>query len=161
MNPKRPVGEREDLVGRRRPAEVAARVGDDDDLELEPLRRVDRQQAHRVGAFLLGHRLELRGAERLLVAQEADEALEVRPAHLLVGAREPHQLAQVRVAAAAVPAREHRQVVVVRRDELLAEPLERQPRRGGDEPLVALLERAHEPLVALRERLRQRALDRR
>ena len=34
-------------------------------------------------------------------------------------------------------------------DDLLAEPLERQARRGGDEPLVALLERAQQLLVAL------------
>ena len=123
-----PVGEREDLVGRRRPAEIAARVGDDDDLELEPLRGVDRQEAHGVGALFLGHRLELRGAEGLLVAQEADEALQIAAAHLLVGAREPHQLAEVRVPAAAVPAREHREVVVVAGDDELAEPLERRTR---------------------------------
>ena len=154
-----PVGEREDLVGRRRPAGVAAGVGDDDDLELEPLRGVDRQQPHRVGALLLRDRLELRRAERLLVADEADEALDVAAAQLLVGAREPHQLAQVRVAALAVPAREHGEVVVVLGDDLLAEPLERHARRRGDEPLVALLERADEPLVVVGERLGQRALD--
>ncbi len=44
-------------------------------------------------------------------------------------------------------------------DDLLAQPLERDPSRGGDEPLVALLERADQLLVALVERRRQRALD--
>jgi hypothetical protein len=47
----------------------------------------------------------------------------------------------------------------VRRDDLLAEPLERKPSGGGDEPLVALLERAEEPLVAGRQLRRQRPLD--
>ena len=159
LEPEPPVGEREDLVGRRRPAEITARVGNDDDLELEPLRGVDREEAHSVGALFLGHGLELRGAEGLLVAQEADEALEVAAPNLLIGAREPHQLAEVRVPAAAVPAREHRQVVVVAGDDELAEPLERRSGRSGDEPLVALLERAHEALVALGECDGQRALD--
>ncbi len=97
------LGEREKLVGRVRPGPFAAGVGDDDHLELEPLRGVDRQQPHRTGALLLGDRLELRSAERLLVADEPEEALEVAPAQLLVGAREPHQLAQVRRIAAARP----------------------------------------------------------
>ena len=84
---------------------------------------------------------------------------DVGAAQVLVGARQPHQLAEVRVAAASVPLGEHRQVVVVRRDDLLAQTLERQPRRGCGEPVVPLLERAHEPLVVLRQRLRQRTLD--
>src|SRR5438477_8064903 len=54
----------EDLVGGRRVA-VAARVSDDDHLELEALRRVDRQQADGVGALLLRDRLELAGADGL------------------------------------------------------------------------------------------------
>ena len=153
------VGEGEDLVGGRRAARVAARVRDHDDLELEPLRGVDREQPHGVGALLLRHRLELRRAERLLLVDEADEALDVAAAQLLVGAREPHQLAQVRVAPLPVPAREHGEVVVVLADDLLAEPLERDARRRRDEPLVALLERADQLLVALVERRRQRALD--
>ncbi len=153
------VRERQDLVGRRRAAEVTARVGDDDDLELEPLRRVDGQEPHRVGSLLLRHGLELRRAERLLVVDEADEALDVAPARLLVAARQPHQLAQVGVAARPVPAGEDGQVVVVLRDGELAQPLEREPGGGRDEPLVALLESTDEPLVLGRERLRQRALD--
>ena len=76
-----------------------------------------------------------------------DEAFDVGAAQLLVRAREPRQLAQVRVAAPPVPLREHGEVVVVRGDDLLAEPLERLARRRRGEPLVALLERAHEPLV--------------
>ncbi len=88
-----------------------------------------------------------------------DEPLDVRAAQLLVGAREPHQLAQVRVAPLAVPAGEHREVVVVSGDDLLAEPLEARARRRGDEPLVPLLERAHEALVVVGQSLGQRALD--
>src|SRR5207237_3742967 len=106
------VGEGEDLVGGRRAA-VATRVGDHDHLELEPLRRVDRQQAYRVCALLLRDRLELSRSDRFLLANEADEALDVRAAELLVRAREPHQLAEVRVAAASVPLRENGEVVVV------------------------------------------------
>ena len=122
-----PVGEREDLVGRRRRL-VAAGVGDDHDLELEPLRRMDREQPHGVGALLLGDRLELARADRLLLGDEADEALDVGAAQLLVRAREPRELAHVRVAAAAVPLREHGEVVVVLADDALAQPLEREPR---------------------------------
>ena len=119
------VGEAEDLVGGRRVA-VAPGVGDDDDLELEPLRRVDREQPHGVGALLLRDRVALGGADRLLLLDEADEALDVGAAQLLVRAREPRELAQVRVAAPAVPLREHGEVVVVVGDDPLAEPLERE-----------------------------------
>ena len=157
--PKLPSGRTRISFADGRADAVAPGVGDDHDLELEPLRRMDRQQADRVGALLLGDRLELGRADRLLVADHVDEPRDVRAAQLLVRAREAHQLAQVRVAALAVPAREHREVVVVRGDDLLAESLEAGARRRGDEPLVALLERAHEPLVVRRERLGQRALD--
>ena len=152
------VGEAEDLVGRGRRA-VPARVGDDDDLELEPLRGVNREQPHRARALLLRHGLPLRRADRLLLAHEADEALDVRAAQLLVGAGEPRQLAQVRVAAAAVPLGEHGEVVVVLGDDPLAQALERQPARRGREPVVALLERAHEPLVRGREARRRLPLE--
>ena len=40
----------------------------------------------------------------------------------------------------------------MRRDDLLAQALERRPRGGGDEPLVPLLEGAEQALVVLRER---------
>ena len=52
------VRQAEDLVGVRAPV-VPARVGDDDHLELEPLRRVDGQQPDHVRSLLLGRRLEL------------------------------------------------------------------------------------------------------
>ena len=120
---------------------------------------MDGQQADRIGALLLGDGVALDGADRLLLADEADEPLDVRPAQLLVRAREAHQLAQVRVTTPAVPLREHGEVVVVLRDDPLAEPLEREPRRRLDKPLVALLEGADQPLVALVERRRQGALD--
>ena len=72
-----PVRQAEDLV-RVGPPAVAARVGDDDDLELEPLGRVDRQQPDHVGALLLGDRLELGRADRVLLGDEAHEALRRR-----------------------------------------------------------------------------------
>jgi hypothetical protein len=43
--------------------------------------------------------------------------------------------------------------------DLLAQPLERDARRRGDEPVVALAERAQQLLVTLVERRRERALD--
>ncbi len=152
------VRQREDLVAVGRTL-VAARVGNDHDLELEPLRRVDGEQPHGIRALLLRNRLELLGADGFLVADEADEAFQVRAAQLLVRAREPRELAQVRVAAAAVPLREHGEVVVVLGDDLLAETLERQARQCPDEPLVALEERADQLRVAFVELGRQALLD--
>ena len=152
------VGEAEDLVGRRSVA-VAAGVRDDHDLELEPLGRVNRQQPDRVRALLLGHGVALCGTDRLLLLDKADEALDIGAAQLLVRAREPRELAQVRVAPAAVPLREHGQVVVVVGDDPLAEALEREPRRGLREPVVALLEGAQQPRVVGVEVRRQRALE--
>ena len=159
LEPEPAVGEGEDLVRRRRAAEVAASIGDDDHLELETLGGVDSEKPHGVGSLLLGDGLQLSGPEVLLIAEKADKAFEVAPAHLLVAAGEPHQLAQVRVASPPVPAREHRQVVVVLRDDELAEALERDAGGGRDEPLEALLEGPDESLVLRRERLWQRALD--
>ncbi len=125
------VGQAEDLVGIAA-ARVAPRVCDDDDLELEPLRAVDREQADDVGPFLFGDGLELRGADRILLVDETHEALDVGAAQLLVGAGEPRELAQVGVAATTVPLGQDRQVVVVLDEDLLAEPLEREcaARRG-------------------------------
>ena len=122
---------------------------------------MDREQAHRIGALLLCDGLELARADGLLLRNEADEAFDVGPAELLVRAGEPRKLAHVRVTPAAVPLREHGEVVVVRGDDLLAEPLEGEPRHRLDEPVVALPERAHETLVALGEPGRQRVLERR
>ena len=91
---------------------------------------MDREQAHGVASLLLRDRLELARAGRLLLRDEADEALDVGAAQLLVRPRETRELAHVRVAAAAVPLREHREVVVVVGDDALAEQLEREPRRS-------------------------------
>ena len=90
------VGERQDVRDRR---PDAPGVGHDDDLELEALRPVDRQQANGVAALLLRDRVRLLRAERLLTLDEANEALEVGAAQLFVGAREAGELAEVRVAA--------------------------------------------------------------
>ena len=139
------VGQRQDLVGRRWRADVAARVGDDHDLELETLGRVDRQQPDDVGAFLLGHRLELPGADRLLIADERDETLDVGSADRLVRPGEPCELAQVRVPPPPVPAGEDSEVVLD--EDQLAEPLERDLPRRGDETFVPLEECTEQTLV--------------
>ena len=138
---------------------MPAGVRDHDDLELEALRAVDRQEPDDVGALFFGDGLELRRADRAELADEADEALDVGPAELLVRAGEPRQLAQVRVAPPPVPLREDGEVVVVLREDPLAEPLERHARRQSREPVVALAEGTEELRVALRETLRERALE--
>ena len=154
-NPKRPSESATISSGPARPADVTPRVGDDHDLELEPLGRVDRQQANRSAALLLGDRLELPRAERVLLADEADEARDVRAADRLVVAREASELADVREAAGPVPAREHGEVVVVLRDDALAQLLESDAGRRAHEALVALEERPEQALVALGEPLRK------
>ena len=111
---------------------------------------MDREQADGIRALLLGDRLELLRPERVLLADEADEAREVASADRLVLPREAAELAQVRESTRAVPAREHREVVVVLGEDLLAESLETDARRRAHEPLVALPERAQQPLVCLR-----------
>ncbi len=156
-----PVRERDDLVRATRPADVAPGVGDDHDLELEPFRGVDRQQADRAATLLLGDRLELLRAKRVLLADEANEALDVGAANRLVVARKAAELAEVREATRPVPAREHREVVVVLGDDPLAQLLEPDARRGAHEALVALEERAEQALVARLELLRQGPLERR
>ena len=120
---------------------------------------MDREQTDGVGALLLGDRLELPGADRLLLRDEPDEAFDVGPAKLLVRTGEPRELPQVRVTPAPVPLREHREVVVVLGDDLLTQPLEGEPRQRLNEPLVALPESAHQSLVALAEPRRQGVLE--
>ena len=146
--PETAVGERDDLVRPARPADVAPRVGDDHDLELEPLRRVDRQQPNGASALLLGDGLELLRAERVLLANEADEARDICAANRLVVAREAAELAQVREPAAAVPTGENGEVVVVLAEDPLAERLEPDAGRCAHESLVALEEGAQQALVA-------------
>ena len=118
------------LAARARP--LPAGVGDDHDLELEPLRGVDRQQPDGPRSLLLRDRLELLDAGGVLLEHEAHEALDVGPAQLLERTGEPRQLAQVRVPAAPVPLGEHGEVVVVLDEDLLAEPL--QPDRPAAAP---------------------------
>ena len=96
------VGEGEDVRDRRA---APSGVRDDDDLELETLRRVDREQANGVGALLLRDRVRLLRADRLLAGDEPHEALEIGAAELLVRSREARQLAEVRVAPLARRAR--------------------------------------------------------
>ena len=156
--PEAAVGKAQDLVAAGR-APVAAGIRDDDDLELEPLRGMDRQQADRVGPLLLGHSVALRRANRLLLGDEPDETLDVGAAQLLVRACKPRELPQVRVAATPVPQRQHREVVVVLGDDLLAKPLEREPGGHLRQTLVALLERQQQPRVAFVEAGGERALD--
>ncbi len=100
LEPEAAVREAEDVVAT---LPVAAGVGDDDDLELEPLRGVDREQPHGVGSLPpRRRRRSSRAPDRLLLGDEPHEALDVRPAQLLVGAGEAGELAQVRVAAPSV-----------------------------------------------------------
>jgi hypothetical protein len=147
--PKATVRERDDLIRSARAADVAPCVRDDHDLELEPLCRVDRQQPNRASAFLLGDRLELSCAERILLAHEADEAGDVCTADRLVIPREAPELAQVGEAPAAVPTGQNCQVVVVLADDALTESLEPHAGRCTHESLVPLEEGAKQPLVAL------------
>ena len=118
--PEPAVRERDDLVRPARATGVAPRVRDDHDLELETLCAVDRQQPHRTPALLLGHRLELLRAERVLLADESDEPGDVGAADRLVLTCQATELAQIREATRAVPAREDGEVVVVLGDDLLA-----------------------------------------
>ena len=124
LEPEAPVGEAEDLVGARA---LAARIGHDHDLELEPLGGMDREQPHRVGALLLRDRVALGRADGVLLGDEPDEALDVGAAELLVRPRQARELAEVRVAALPVAARQHGQVVVVLDEDALAEQLQREP----------------------------------
>jgi hypothetical protein len=57
--PEATIGERDDLVASARAARVAPGVRDDHDLELEPLRPMDREQADGIGTLLLRDGLEL------------------------------------------------------------------------------------------------------
>ena len=124
------VGEGED-VRSRRPA--PPRVRDDDDLELEALGRVDREQSNRVGALLLRDGVRLLRADRLLAGDEPYEPLEVGAPELFVRSRETRELAEVRVAPVPIAPGENREVVVVLGDDPLAEELERNG-RGDLEP---------------------------
>src|SRR5918993_5588750 len=110
------VGKGED-VRDGRPA--STRVRDDDDLELEALGRVDRQQANGVRALLLRDRVRLLRADRLLAGDEPHEALEVGAAELLVRSGEARQLAEIRIAPLPVVPGENREVVVVLGDDPL------------------------------------------
>jgi hypothetical protein len=121
---------------------------------------VDREQPHGVGVLLLGHRLQLPRAHRLLLAHEADEALDVATAQLLVRAREPRKLAHVGVAPAPVPLGEDREVVVVVADDALAELLQGEAVRGTCESLVTLQEGAAQAPVLVRQVGRKAALER-
>jgi hypothetical protein len=152
LEPEAAVGQADDLfAARRRP--LATRVGDHDDLELEPLGRMDGQEANGPGALLLGDGLELLDSCGVLLQDEADESLDVGAPQLLVRAREPGELAQVRVAPAPVPLREDGEVVVVLDDDLLAEALEPDSARHRRQAVVPLPERVEQPIVALGQRL--------
>ena len=158
--PKRPSDSATISSGPLGPPDVATGVRDDDDLELQALRRMDGEQPHGTAALLLGDGFELLRAERVLVAHEADEALDVRSADRLVLAREPPELAEVREATAPVPAREHGEVVVVLAERSARTSLEPDPGGRAHEALVALEERAQQALVAGLEPFGKRALER-
>src|SRR5262249_34906019 len=121
LEPEAAVRQAQDLVRSRL---LAPGIGNDHDLELEALRGVDRQQPHRVCALLLRDGIALGGADGVLLADEADEALDVGAAQLLVRARKARELAEVGVPTLPVTTREHRQVVVVLDEDALTEKLE-------------------------------------
>ena len=121
---------------------------------------MDGEEPDGVGVLLLGHGLELARAHRLLIADEADEALDVAAAQVLVGAGEARELAHVGVAPPPVPLGEHGEVVVMVGDDPLAELLERKPGRGAGEPLEALEECPAKPQVLGREVAGKPALER-
>ena len=150
------VRERQDVrCGRAAPP----RVGDDDDLEFEALRGVDRQEPDRVGSLLFGDRVGFLRADGLLAPDKADESLEVAAAQLLVRPGEAGELAEIGIASAAVVAGENGEVVVVLRQHTLAQELERRVRGELEQPLVALTERQQQPAVALGEIPWQRTLE--
>ena len=159
--PEASVGERDDLASAARPADVSSGVGNDHDLELETLCTVDREQAHGIRSLFLRDRFELPRTERVLLADETDEAGKVGAADRLVLTGEATELPQVRESARAVPAGENRQVVVVLGEDLLAQPFETHTGRCCDEPVVSLEKRAQQPLVLGGEVLGQPTLERR
>ena len=150
------IGETQNLV-RARP--FAARIRDDDHLELEALGGVDREQPYGVGALLLRDGVALRRARSILLGDEPDESFEVRATELLVRPCQPCELAEVRVPANAVVPRENSQVVVVLDEDALAEQLERELRGTLDQALVPLQEGANEAHILLGKVRRQRPLD--
>ena len=156
LEPEAPVRQRED-VGDRRTA--AAGVRDDHDLELEALGGVDREEPDGVGAFLLGDRVGLLGADVLLPLDEAHEPLEVGAAELLVGAGEAGELAEVGVAALAVVDARARRGRSRARSAPLAEELERRMGRELEQPVVPLPEGQDQAAVVVRQVARDAALD--
>ena len=148
LKPKRP-SERARMSDDGRTA--APCVRDHDDLELEALGGVDREQPDGVGALLLRHRVRLLRPDRLLPLDEADEALDVGAAELLVRPREPRELAQVRVPAAAVrDARARRGRSRARRGCARRGARASACAATSSKPLVALPESQQEPPIALR-----------
>ena len=144
---RHPAVRRDEHVGQAARRPLAALVGQDDDVELEPLGGVHRHEHDRVAALLGDRRLALPRGERRLLVAEADEPLEVGAAHRLELGREPRQLAQVGVAAVAVGHRQAGQVVVVLGHDQLAEPLERDLAGTLDQPREPLRERERQPPV--------------
>ena len=117
-------------------------IGERDDVELEPLRGVHRQDPDGVDLLLGECRLRLLRCEIGERADEREEAGEVGTAQRLVVAREADQLAHVRVAAASVRLRQAGEVVVVLRDDPLEQIGDAELLRRVDEPVEALAERA-------------------
>jgi hypothetical protein len=82
------MGDLETEAARRRGEDVRHRwpdapgVRDDDDLELQAFRRMDRQEADGIPSLLLRHGIGLLGARAPPALDEAHEALEVGAAQL-------------------------------------------------------------------------------
>ena len=140
-------------AGREQPRDagvgLAAGIGERDDVELEPLRGVHREDPHGVDLLLGERRLRLLRGELRERADEREEACEIGPAQRLVVAREADQLAHVGVAPAPVGLRQAGKVVVVLGHDPLEQVGDAELLRRVDEPVEALPERAHQPRVVL------------
>src|SRR5436189_1816922 len=128
---------------------------------------MDGEEPNSVRTLLFGDRLELSRPERLLLGDEANEALDVGAAQLLVRTCETGELAHVGVATASIPLGERGEVVVMLGDDRLEQALEGERGCQTSQALVALVKGAAELLVAgeelrqtLLERLEERALRR-
>ena len=156
--------EREASVGRGEQAGdagvgLAAGVGERDDVELEALGRMHREDPDGIDLLLGERRLRLLRRELREGADEREEAGEVGSAQRLVVACEADQLAHVGVAAAAVGLRETGEVVVVLGHDALEQIGDGELLRRVHEPVEALPERPHQPRVVLVKAVRQPVLE--
>ena len=104
------------------------------------------RKPHGVGVLFLRDGLELAGADRLLLAHEADEALDVPAPQLLVRACQPGELAHVRVAGGGRPTGRGRRGRS-RSATILSHSCSREAAGDRRQPLVPLKERTAEAQI--------------